>query len=41
MKFQRGIDTLKFTALYKHKPGILNNYIRMYNMAWYDNCVEF
>ena len=28
--FQRGMDTLKITALSNHKPGILNNYIRMY-----------
>jgi len=27
--------------LSNHKPGILNNYIRMYNIAWYDNCVDF
>jgi len=27
--FNRGIDTVKITALPNHKPGILNNYIRM------------
>ena len=27
--FNRGIDTLKITALSNHKPGILNNYIRI------------
>jgi hypothetical protein len=25
--FNRGIDTVKITALSNHKPGILNNYI--------------
>jgi len=25
----RGIDTVKITALSNHKPGILNNYIRI------------
>jgi len=29
MIFQRGIDTVKITALSNHKPWILNNYIRM------------
>ena len=29
MIFNRGIDTVKITELSKHKPGILNNYIRM------------
>ena len=28
--FNRGIDTMKITALFNHKPGILNNYIRMW-----------
>jgi hypothetical protein len=28
--FNRGIDTVKITALSNHKPGILNNYIRMF-----------
>jgi len=28
----RGIDTVKITALYNHKSGIFNNYIRMYNV---------
>jgi len=27
--FNRGIDTVKITALSNHKPGILNNYIRI------------
>ena len=27
MIFNRGIDTMKITALFNHKPGILNNYI--------------
>jgi hypothetical protein len=30
MLFNRGIDTVKITALFNHKPGILNNYIRMW-----------
>jgi hypothetical protein len=30
MIFNRGIDTLKITALANHKPEILNNYIRIY-----------
>jgi hypothetical protein len=29
MIFNRGIDTKKITALSNHKPGILNNYIRI------------
>jgi hypothetical protein len=29
MLFNLGIDTVKITALSNHKPGILNNYIRM------------
>ena len=29
MIFNRGIDTMKITALSNHKPGILNNYIRI------------
>jgi hypothetical protein len=29
--FNRGIDTMKITALSNHKPGILNNYIIIYN----------
>jgi hypothetical protein len=29
MIFQSGIDTVKITALSNHKPGILNNYIRI------------
>jgi len=29
MIFNRGIDTMKITALSNHKPGILNNYIIM------------
>ena len=29
MLFNRGIDTVKITALSNHKPGILNNYIIM------------
>ena len=28
--FNRGIDTLKSTALSNHKPGILNNYIILF-----------
>jgi hypothetical protein len=31
--FNRGIDTLKITALSNHKPGIFNNYIRMYGLS--------
>ena len=27
--FNRGIDSVKITALSNHKPGILNNYIRI------------
>jgi hypothetical protein len=27
--FNRGIDTVKITALSNHKPGILSNYIKM------------
>jgi len=29
MLFNRGIDTVKITALSNHKPGILNNYTKM------------
>ena len=29
MIFNRGIDTMKITALSNHKPGILNTYIRI------------
>jgi hypothetical protein len=29
MLFNRGIDTVKITALSNHKPGKLNNYIRI------------
>ena len=32
MIFNRGIDTIKITALSNHKTGILNNYIRMDNI---------
>jgi len=31
MLFNRGVDTVKITALSNHKPGILNNYIRIDN----------
>jgi hypothetical protein len=42
--FNRGIDTVKITALSNHKPGILKNYIRMLRtccngVSRYDNCV--
>ena len=33
MIFNRGIDTMKITALSNHKPEILNNYIRMNNLT--------
>ena len=33
MLFNRGIDTVKITALSNHKPGILNDYIRMV-LSW-------
>jgi hypothetical protein len=36
MIFKRGIDTVKITALSNHKPGILNNYIRMLNIHVYN-----
>jgi hypothetical protein len=29
-KLTGGIDTVKITALSNHKPGILNNYIRIF-----------
>jgi hypothetical protein len=39
--FQRGIDTMKITALSNHKPGILNNYIRMRNNLHYVTLIVF
>ena len=38
MIFNRGIDTMKITALSNHKPGILNNYIRIHYIMTYHLC---
>jgi len=35
--FNRVIDTLKITALSNHKPGILNNYIRIKNLLLWNH----